>query len=67
MKVGLIILLIGVILMAFGIGLIFYDKTRPLITIDSALSELGESGGTLYLKPGYWVSSDRCVEGVVRR
>ena len=67
MKVGMILLVVSLVLMITGIGFIIYEKIRPETTIESALSELGERGGTLYLKPGNWVISDKCVSRVVSR
>ncbi len=60
-KVGTVLLAISLILMILGLWLIIYEKTRPGITIEAALSELGESGGTIYFKPGYWTDQDKCV------
>ena len=67
MKTGVIILAVSFVLVLIGLGFIIYEKTPPAITIDTALSELGESGGTLYLKPGNWSISDKCVSRVSRR
>ena len=67
MRVGVIILAVSFALMLIGLGFIIYEKTRPCITMGSALSELGKQGGTLYLKPGNWVISDKCVSRVSRR
>lgn len=52
MKIGAILLGISFVLLVVGMGFIIYEKTRPVITIEAALSGLGESGGALYLKPG---------------
>ena len=44
MKTGVIFLAVSLVLMIVGLGFIIYEKTRPAITIDAALSALGESG-----------------------
>jgi len=59
--------MVSLVLMLIGLGFIIYEKPRPATTIEEALSELGERGGTLYLKPGHWLISDKCVSGVVKR
>jgi len=59
-------LIIGVLLIVMGIGSIYlWHYNQKKITIQEVIDILGTSGGTLYLAPGTWVISDKCVIKVV--
>ena len=62
-------LIIGCVLVAVGLGFIFYwgysiSRVSDLI-MQEALSAIGDKGGTLYLRPGTWSSTDKMVTEVV--
>ena len=61
----LIIGFIGCMLMVIGIRLMFYAAYHDQkMTIQEAISCLGDKGGTLYLRPGAWIITDKMVKKV---
>ena len=61
-------LIIGCVLVAVGLGFIFYwgysINCVSDLSVQEALSVLGDKGGTLYLRPGNWIITDRMVNKV---